>query len=58
MNINPTEKAVLLQLKINNGKSKEDAEFEVERYVSFMTGKVIDDKTLRKKVKEKLKKRF
>ena len=36
MIINTEERQVLLQLKLNDGKTKEDAEYEIERDIAFI----------------------
>ena len=55
MNINKVEKEVLIQKKIGEGKSYDDADFEIERDKAFMYNVKYDFKELTKKNK-KLKK--
>lgn len=48
MNINQEEKQVLLQIKLGDGKSYDDARFEIARDVAFIKNKRLDEKLSRK----------
>lgn len=53
MIINAEEKQVLLQLKLGDGKSLDDAKFEIERDVAFIKNKKLDEIYSRKRRKRK-----
>ena len=49
MIINREEREVLIQLKLSDGKTKDDAIFEIERDVAFIKNNKLNNKIARKR---------